>query len=401
MKRNFKTRAQDSLYFARDHALFIGLGLPALLLLIYFLSHIPVRAAIVEQDTAHAADGLRVILNNPINAPFKILVFFTTLISSSILAVRAISILFFFSTCTALFYTLRHWHSKHAAGLATVSFATNAVVLSVARLGTPLVTVWGWFMFTSLLLWQIHGRSNKFIPGITLLAVASLLYTPGAPWFFGVFLFFYWSRFKSAFNGVKTSSIFVSVGLGLIVLTPLIYGFIKNPSSAIEWLLLPDTFDPKSLITSLAQVPSAYIYKMPNSPLINVSSLPVFDLACGFLFLIGLNAYRQKIQLDRTRLMLALALVGCIIGAFGQVVVATIILLPFAFSMIAAGIEYLLDEWKSVFPKNPFARSFGVTVIAAVVLFGMYYQMTRFLVVWPQRLETREIYDQSRIIENN
>ena len=138
---------------------------------------------------------------------------------------------------------------------------------------------------------------------------------------------------------------------------------------------------------------------MTQEPLLSVGRLPVFDLASGFLFLIGLNAYRKKIKLDRTRIMLVIALIALLFGALEQALIGIIVLLPFAFSIIAAGIEYLLDEWYRVFPRNPFAKSFGIIAITAVVLFSSYYQMTRFLVVWPHAPETRETYDLKRSIE--
>jgi hypothetical protein len=88
-----------------------------------------------------------------------------------------------------------------------------------------------------------------------------------------------------------------------------------------------------------------------------------------------------------------------ILGALGELTVAITLLLPFVYAVIAAGISYVLDEWYSVFPRNPFARSFGLIVITAVVLMSSYYQITRFLVVWPQAPETREVYSQPGLIQ--
>jgi len=96
--------------------------------------------------------------------------------------------------------------------------------------------------------------------------------------------------------------------------------------------------------------------------------------------------------------MIGIALVGVIVGALGQTIMAIVLLLPFAFSVIAAGIEFLSDEWQNVFPRNAIAKGFGALLIVAAVLFGSYYQLTRFLVVWPQTPETKAIYNESRII---
>lgn len=399
MKYKSSTRITSFVKFAKNNWQTIVVVLPVFIGTILFLSRIPGSAAEAEHTTAQLSASLKNVFDNPINAPYKLVAFFATLLSPSVLAVRSVSILFFFLSILALYYTLRHWHSNRAAGLATAAFAANSIALAVGRLGTELVMIMGWFIFTGMLLWQVHGKSNKIVPNLVLVALAVLLYTPGAPWFFFVFLFFYWDRFRKAFVNVKNRHLIIGVIALIALLAPLVIAFTKNPNTAIEWLLLPQSFDITNLYKSALQVPSAYIYKMSLNPLINVSSLPVFDLASGFLFLIGIYAYSKKLRLDRTRLMIAVSLVGLIVGALGQVMVAVIMLLPFAFSVIAAGIEYLLDEWNGIFPKNPFARSFGLLVITTVVLFGMYYQLTRFLVVWPQAVETRNTYNQSRIIE--
>lgn len=398
MKRRNVLRLTRTIRIIQKHAFGGALIVTGLFLAVAFLSRLPAGSAAVEHIAATDAASWQAMSDNPIYIPYKIVVFAVIQISHSILAVRAVSLLVFIATAAALYYALKHWHTKAVALLTTSLFATNALVLGVSRFGTPLVTVFGWFLFAALLLWQVHGKSNKIIPTTMLVATASLLYIPGAPWFFGIFLFFYWKRFKRAFSGVKTGSIVIGTSLGLIIALPLLIGFIRNPNTAVEWLLLPPTFSLRNIYTSLLEVPSAYIYKFPSAPLINVARLPIFDLASGFLFLIGLHAYRKKMQLDRTRLMIAIAVVACVIGALGQAVIAAVLLLPFGFSIIAAGIEYLIDEWYGVFPKNPFARSFGLLVVSAVVLFGMYYQLTRFLVVWPQSSETRMLYKEERII---
>ena len=249
-----------------------------------------------------------------------------------------------------------------------------------------------------LLLWQLHSRSNKFVPIIVLVALGSLLYTPGALWFFLLLGIVYFNRFKNLFYNVKKPAIVFGIITAILLIAPLVFSFARNLDTLNQWLLIPNNLELSEIPRSILRVPSAFIYRMPSEPLINVGRLPIFDVASGILFLIGLNAYRRKLKLDRTKVMIGSALVAIVIGALGELTLSVILLLPFAYSVIAAGIEYLLDEWYSVFPRNPYARSFGLLLITSVVLFSIYYQMTRFFVVWPQTPETRAVYNQSRII---
>ncbi len=372
----------------------------AILFVINVLSLIPTESALSEIQTAQSASSLSAIWENPLNAPYKLSVYALTSFSPSIRMVRAVSFMFYIATCIALFYALRHWHTLQASLLTTATFATNAVVLAVSRYGYPLITLMSFFTFASLLLWQLHSKSNKLVPLIVFTALAILMYIPGAIWFVMVLAIVYWDRIKPFFKNVKRQAILSGVLIVLVSLLPLLLSFARELSLLREWMLLPPTLDLASIPRDILRVPSAFIYRMPIEPHINVGRLPIFDISSGILFLIGLNAYRQKLRLDRTRIMIGSALIGILLGALGSPIAAVIFLLPFAYSVIAAGIEYLLDEWYNVFPRNPVARSFGVLLVSFAVIFSCYYQLTRFFVVWPQTEDTRDTYTKSRIINS-
>ncbi len=362
------------------------------------LSNIPEKAALEEQATAKDSSSFRVIFENPVNAPYKLATYGLTALSPSVRLVRAVSYIFYIGACIAMFYALRHWHSLQTSIITTAAFATNSVVLAVGRLGTTLITVMSFFIFSSMLLWQVHSKSNKFVPIIVIVALGSLLYTPGGIWFFLILSIVYFNRFKKLFFNVKRPAIFSGLAISALLITPLILSFVRDSETLNQWLLIPNNLSLQDIPRAILRVPSGFIYRMPSEPLINVGRLPIFDIASGILFLIGLNAYRRKLKLDRTKVMIGSAIVAIVVGALGELTISIILLLPFAYSVIAAGIEYLLDEWYSVFPRNPYARSFGLLLITSVVLFSIYYQMTRFFVVWPQTPQTRAVYNQSRII---
>jgi hypothetical protein len=362
-------------------------------------SKVPEGASVQELTSAESASSLRVIFENPVNAPYKLLTLVTTTISPTIRAARLASFIYLIAASYGLFYVLKHWHKTQTAALVSAAFATNSIVLAVGRLGTPLITVLSWFVFTGMLLWQLHSRSNKLLPVIVLTALSGLLYTPGVLWFFIIIAIVYWNRFKKLFKQAKLQAVLIGILIALVIATPLILGFIRDPNSLKAWLLLPQELIWSEVWRSALAVPSAFIYRMPLEPLVNINRLPVFDVASGVLFLIGLNAYRRKLRLDRTRMMIGSAIVGITLGALGQTLTAVVLLLPFAYSVIAAGIEFLLDQWNRIFPRNPFARSFGLILVTVAITFSAYYHLTRFLVVWPQTPETRATYNNSRIID--
>ncbi len=370
------------------------------LTILMFVTSLPPQASVSERLNSDSSRSLKSIYENPLNAPYKLGSYALTSISSDIRMIRAVSFVFYASTIIAMFYALRHWHTLQTSMLTTFIFSTNAVVLAVSRYGTPLISLMSFYIFASILLWQLHGKSKKILSFLVFVSLGIVFYVPGAVWFSLIITTVYWNRIKPFLKKMKRQAVLTGILFALVALLPLIRSLILDFSSLREWLLLPANFDISMIFRNILRVPSAFLYRMPVEPHVNIARLPIFDIASGILFLIGLHAYRKKFRLDRTRVMIGSAVVGCILGALGSPLNAIVFLLPFAFSVIAAGIEYLLDEWGSVFPRNPVARSFSVLLLTTTVLFSSYYQLTRFFVVWPQTPETRAVYSESRILDS-
>ncbi len=383
----------------RRQTLYAALLIALLLWLIFNLSIIPTNSARQEVDYVQSNTSFSQISENPLFLPHKIASFAVHQINSSVRFVRAISIVFFGICTVALYRILKRWHSDKIALYSSMMFATNAIVLAVARLASPDVLLFSWAIVISLLLWIQHGASHRIAPFSLALIGTALVYIPGAPYFFILLLILFSNKIKDTFFTMKRSSFYISLGLGITVTAPLIISFILDPELIKSWLLLPENIVLSEIPKRIFEVPSAFIYKTPAYPLLNVGRLPIFDVASGGLFLIGLYAYQRYIKLERTKIMILTSLLGLILGALGQTLIAILILIPFCYSVIGAGISYVLDEWYGVFPKNPFAKSFGLVLVTLVIMMSVYYQLTRFLVVWVNAPETRATYQYSRIIE--
>lgn len=367
--------------------------------LVIQLSLIPSGASQVEVDYVKSTSSIQSIAENPLYLPHKLATYTATQISDSIRVVRAISIVFFGLCVIALYRILKRWHSEKIAFLSSLMFATSAFVLTTARLASPEVMLFGWAILISLLLWLLHGESRKIAPLALVVFATGILYVPGAPYFFLLLTVLFSNKIVSTFKNLKRLTFYLSLLIALIIVSPLIYAVYLDINILRSWLLLPETIVLSDIPKNILQVPSTFFYKSPEYPLLNVGTLPILDVASGGLFLIGLYAYQKFIKLERTKIMILTAFLGLILGALGQYLIAVLILLPFTFSVIGAGISYMLDIWYSVFPKNPFAKSFGLLLITIVVLMSVYYQLTRFLVVWVNAPETRATYNQSRIVE--
>ena len=191
-------------------AFFLGL-----VVVLYYVSLIPTGASLTEIDFFYSSSSLAEIFANPLSLPYKLANYFLTQLSPSIRTARALSFIIFGISVYALFRILRRWHSDKIALFTCAIFASNATVLAIARLGTPLVLLFSWSIVLSILLWLVYGESRRVAPLALAVVGALLFYIPGAPYFFILLIILFGNKYKSLFSAdlsnVTPSSLSASV----------------------------------------------------------------------------------------------------------------------------------------------------------------------------------------------
>jgi hypothetical protein len=128
-----------------------------------------------------------------------------------------------------------------------------------------------------------------------------------------------------------------------------------------------------------------------GNPLLWVGHLPLLtavELAFGA---IGIYCYLQ-----RRRSLRALFLAGSILTSLvlislgGNVGFACLV--PLLYLLIVEGLDHLLDQWLTVFPRNPIARFTGVVVICIMLFFAVLYQVRAYFVAWPHSTATTQVF---------
>lgn len=386
-------------FIVRRQTVYVAIIIGLLIGIIVQLSLVPSGASQTEIHTYNDVSSISAITNNPTYLAYKIPGYVMSQFSSSVRAMRALSIVFYSICIVALYRILKRWHSSRTALLTLAIFATNATVLGVARLASTQVMLLSWVIIISLLLWLVHGKSRNASPFSLGVIGALLFYTPGAPYFFVLLLFMYSKKYRGLFKKLPLKTKLLAFIVSIAAITPLIISFIRDSEVLQQWLLIPDTIGWSSLFQNILRVPSAFFFRSPVDPTITVGSLPILDLATAGLFLIGVYVYWRNFRLERTKIILSICAFSLVAGAMGQTMFAVIILLPFVYAVIASGVSCLLDEWYARFPKNPFARIFGATILIILLSVITYYQLTRSLVVFPQTPETRQEFNSPRLIQ--
>jgi len=166
-----------------------------------------------------------------------------------------------------------------------------------------------------------------------------------------------------------------------VIISPLIIGVINDPGVLRTLLGIPKDF---SNIGGTAQ-DLLHNYIQFHSPATSEVITPVYGLTVVLLLLLGVYRlisakYTTKSYILSFWLVLLVPLV-CLNPSFVSITFVPVVLL------IALAIEYLIRSWYRLFPRNPYARVFGLIPLAVLVVglvisnvdryvYGLHYERT-------------------------
>ncbi len=341
------------------------------------------------------------VFKNAVYLPYQLAVYlmqFTPL--DSLGAVRAISGAFGLLGLAGFFYVLSKWYTLRIAVLGTLLFASSSWFLHTARFADPAAS----YLLVPLLIAGVVALQSKTRPRWMLLLITllglSVAYVPGLLWFLvpaivlqrriildNLSLQPLW--FKST---VAIMTIIMLVPLGFTVFFASELG---STNSLLSLLGIPSSFETLDdfFKTGAITISNMFAYSKAG-PLYSAGHLPWLDAAASLLVAIGLYQFVRHFRLDRTKLLILVGVNGLVLIALGGSV-APVLLLPFVYLLAVEGLKWLLDSWLQVFPRNPVARSFGITLTVMVVCIIATYQTQKYFLAWGGSPETHAVFNQT------
>lgn len=333
------------------------------------------------------------LIENPIGLPHKTVQFIAHKSGlSPIVAIRAASTILAMIVALAFYYVLSNWYTKRIAVLGTLLFVTSSSFLNVARSGTDLINYSLLFLAFACVIW-LQKSDRKAAPLIVSgLILLSLIYTPGMIWFVAPLLVW---KFRWIVRILKTQKIYTLILISVITIlaiTPLVYGIAKDPSLVWTYLGLPNELPtPIEFIKNLSLLPLRLFAINTEGYEFWLGRLPFISWFTTVMFAIGIFAYFFKRKLDRTWSIIFIFAVGAFfISLNGPVDVS--LLIPFIYLIAAGGIALMLQQWFTVFPRNPFARTISLLMMSAAIGLSIFFSLRQYFVAWPNTPETKEIY---------
>jgi hypothetical protein len=336
------------------------------------------------------------IIDNPVNAPVKVGQYiFQKLSLETPLFLRSVSVAVAVLSVWLFYALLLKWHTARVALLGTIMFVTSSWFLHSARLATPNVLLLGLLALISVGHFMRFGenKNQAWLLGAVVAGIA--LYIPGLVWFLILGLIWQSRRLNEALRVISTPVLCACVGIMVALIAPITIGLIRNPGIWRELLGFAPTFEPPiEILKNIAQVPLSLFWKSPENPVYWLGNLPILDVFAAVMFVLGAYAYWFRFRLDRTRLLMGIFVLGSLwIGISGRHENITL-LLPFVYVIIAAGITLMLQQWFTVFPRNPIARGIGAGLLATAILISCTYQVTNYFIAWPNNPTTKSVFQQ-------
>ncbi len=306
---------------------------------------------------------------------------------------RLVSVAMAVSCIVAMYYILRHWYTARVAIFGTILFGTSSWFLHQARSAEFGIS----YIFAALTLicigiWASERKKPDLLPLVALFTGLTL-YVPGF-WLLVLFsVLFGRTEISFMWSKSRTSAKLLSGLLFLGSLVPLAFSLFRQPHQYQQVLGLvggEKALSVRAFGDNFVNIWQGFFISGVDEPLRWLIGTPILDITSIILLGLGIYSYQSGLHPIRYKTILGGLVVSAILmtlGGFEFIGIA----LVFSYLFIAAGIGLLLQQWFSVFPRNPFARTVGVLCVAVLVGAIAYFHASRYYIGWSHADSTLKV----------
>jgi hypothetical protein len=192
--------------------------------------------------------------------------------------------------------------------------------------------------------------------------------------------------YKQLLSKLKTPLILVPI----LVLSPLIYACLDT--SILRQLIGVGNLNmnPMEYFVNIAGYLLQITFVGKLDPSLNLGGLPYLDIFQMFMLVIGITVFYSQRSILKGKLMLLTPLIYIAIVSLYPVNLSKLALLvPLVIIFISAGVSEFISLWLKGFPRNPYGRSIGLLLIAALIGASGYYNLNRYFNAWAQNPDVK------------
>lgn len=350
-----------------------------------------------ETQTVEQVKTLPIPWKEAVNAPYTIPAHFIGSFTGDYMqAARIVSVFYGLVSVALLFFILKRWFNVRIATVGSLLFMTSSWVLHITHNATPLILmVFGPLLVLAMLSWFIRTKLHKFVAFVLLmLSLAFSLYISYMPWMVLIVVIVLLTLERRNLNKLTKKQHVIGLGLAAAATIPLIVSMFINPEQYHALLGIPMSLPTlRDYFAQLFYTFSMLVFRSAPMPEIHLGTLPMLDIFSAAMLFLGIFYFAQRIKSHHSVVIFASLILFMLIIPLTQLYqLGTTILLPFVYLCIVAGIVELLNQWFTYFPRNPWARNFGVAMLVVAIGFASFYHLQRYFVAWPNSTETKSVY---------
>ncbi len=325
--------------------------------------------------------------------PMRVAGFLTTKATDDRANARFVSAALGMISVIGMYFLLSKWHTRRVSMLTTFMYGSSVWMLITARNSMPNISlaISPWLIYLYLKIDQ--AKRKNFMLTVLVIALGVSLYLPG--YMLAFIVLGIWQRKKISSLIKKTNNLYAFVLiLGfLLVIAPLIYLSILHPKELALLIGKPiGGLTPKIYFNNLYDIIVGLSWNSTRIKQLAAGRIALLDLFSLTMLAAGIIIAIKKRKQDKMLFSAIALIVGILMCAIGGMISLAIVM-PFVYILIAVGMTWLLQQWLSVFPRNPVAQNIGIGLVILVAVISIGFNYSRYFVAWPHMTTTVTIYN--------
>lgn len=363
-----------------------------LTLMLYQLQSLTPGLSQTELATYDSSRKISSIIDNPVNAPYKISIFISTIIIDNSLGLRIVGAMTGVLAIVLFYIIAIQIYGQLIAVSTSIMLASSTYFLALTRSATGNVMLLSLLVLLSAGAYIRFGKRKDVGWIVAAIVLGLSIYVPGMLVFIIPLAAWQFMHVRKTFERLQPPIIIASSVIFGVLCIPLLVSLIREPSLWRDYLGLPAILAPlNEIIGSIGAAIASLFAVSKANPSIWLGRQPILDVFAAVMFLYGVISLIGKYKLDRLWILVAIFCLGLIWVGIAADPLKLFALLPFIYLVIGFGLQRLVNQWMSVFPKNPIARYVGTALFVIAVATSVNFQLHRYFVAWPNNNETKQV----------
>lgn len=350
-----------------------------------------------ETQTLQQMQSFPVPWQRAVNAPYTIPAHLLgQAIHDPLHGARIVSVVYGLLSTALFFYIVRVWFNIRIATVGALLFITSSWVLHVTHMASPLILlVFGPLLAVASLSWFLRTKKYKTVSFFLLAACLAIsAYIPYMPWIMAVALVVIVLHERRLIGELKRWQLVIAAGIYGIILLPLFVSLVQHPGQLYELLGIPKSLPTITVyMQQLAYTVSMIVFRSAPLAALHLGRLPMLDIFSSAMLALGVYYFWTRRKNRRSIILFACSLLMLLLVPLSPAYqLSATIFISMVYITVVAGLVELLNQWFQYFPRNPWARNFGVALLVIAIGFASFYHLQRYFIAWPSTPETKAVY---------